>query len=73
MLSHITVTEEVDVVADNYYKPSLVFPDMLGMGIKNIAEAISHEAGHSLGLSHDGTASTGYYQVCVCVCTYMYT
>ena len=30
-------------------------------GGKNIAEAASHEAGHSLGLAHDGTASTGYY------------
>ena len=31
-------------------------------GGKNIAEAGSHEAGHSLGLAHDGTASAGYYQ-----------
>ena len=27
-----------------------------------ISEAISHEVGHTLGLSHDGTASAGYYQ-----------
>jgi hypothetical protein len=25
------------------------------------AEAVSHEVGHSLGLSHDGTSSSGYY------------
>ena len=25
------------------------------------AEAISHEVGHTLGLSHDGTSSSGYY------------
>lgn len=25
------------------------------------AEAVSHEVGHSLGLSHDGTSSNGYY------------
>ncbi|MFM2080116.1 MAG: hypothetical protein RLZZ219_798 [Cyanobacteriota bacterium] len=27
-----------------------------------ISEAISHEVGHTLGLSHDGTASKGYYE-----------
>ncbi len=38
-----------------------VFSQNLGNGEKNIAEAVSHEAGHALGLSHDGTSSTGYY------------
>ncbi len=28
---------------------------------KGIAEAASHEVGHSLGLNHDGTAALGYY------------
>lgn len=45
----------------NYYKPALVFFDALGGNEKNIAEAISHEAGHNLGLHHDGTSSSGYY------------
>ncbi|MFZ9850864.1 MAG: bluetail domain-containing putative surface protein [Vulcanococcus sp.] len=27
-----------------------------------VSEAISHEVGHSLGLSHDGTATASYYQ-----------
>ena len=46
-----------------FYKPALVFYDALGPGNeKYIAEAISHEAGHNMGLAHDGTASTGYYQ-----------
>jgi hypothetical protein len=45
------------------YKPALVFYDKLGPGNeKYIAEAISHEAGHNMGLSHDGTATVGYYQ-----------
>lgn len=42
--------------------PAFVFTAQLGNGDeKYTAEAISHEAGHSLGLSHDGTASAGYY------------
>jgi PKD repeat protein len=50
-----------------YYKPAFVFYDRLGGGNeKYVAEAISHEAGHNLGLSHDGynngSTSTGYYQ-----------
>jgi PKD repeat protein len=45
----------------DFYKPALVFWDALGSGEKNVAEAISHEAGHNMGLNHDGTASAGYY------------
>jgi hypothetical protein len=46
-----------------FYKPALVFYDALGPGSeKYVAEAISHEAGHNMGLSHDGTSATGYYQ-----------
>lgn len=46
----------------NTYKPALVFADKLGGNEKYIAEAVSHEAGHNMGLSHDGTATVGYYQ-----------
>ena len=42
------------------YKPAFVFYNNLG-NAKNVAEATSHEAGHTLGLSHDGTTTTGYY------------
>lgn len=46
----------------DYYKPALVFYDALGSGNeKYVAEAISHEAGHNMGLGHDGTSTTGYY------------
>ncbi|GAA0575411.1 hypothetical protein HPO96_16090 [Kribbella sandramycini] len=45
-----------------YYQPALVFTRGVGTGAKNIAEAASHEAGHNLGLGHDGTSSVGYYQ-----------
>ena len=44
------------------YKPAWVFFDNLGSGNeKYVAEAISHEAGHNLGLSHDGLGTTAYY------------
>lgn len=42
--------------------PCWVFPRSLSNSEKNIAEAASHEAGHTLGLSHDGTTTgTEYY------------
>lgn len=44
------------------YKPALVFYNMLANGDEMaVAEAISHEAGHNMGLSHDGTSKTAYY------------
>jgi PKD repeat protein len=47
----------------NYYKPALVFYDRLGAGNeKYVAEAISHEAGHNMGLHHDGSSTASYYQ-----------
>ena len=43
--------------------PAFVFPAMLGNGSeKYTAEAISHETGHTLGLSHDGTNTAEYYE-----------
>jgi PKD repeat protein len=44
--------------------PNFVFTEQLANGEKYIAEAISHETGHSLGLSHDGlsgSSPTEYY------------
>jgi hypothetical protein len=46
----------------DYYQPALVFTKGVGTGAKNLAEAASHEAGHNVGLSHDATASVGYYE-----------
>lgn len=47
----------------DFYKPALVFYDALGAGNeKYVAEAVSHEAGHNMGLNHDGTAAVGYYE-----------
>jgi PKD repeat protein len=42
-------------------KPALVFYDALSGSEKYVAEAISHEAGHNVGLHHDGTSTQGYY------------
>lgn len=44
--------------------PTYVFPDQLGNGNpKFVAEAASHEAGHTVALKHDGkTDGTEYYQ-----------
>lgn len=44
--------------------PCFVFPAQLGAGNeKYVAEAASHEVGHTLGLNHDGqTNGTEYYQ-----------
>ncbi len=50
-----------DASRHSYYQPALVFTKGVGTGAKNIAEAAAHEAGHNIGLSHDGTASVGYY------------
>jgi len=41
--------------------PCFVFPERLG-SVKNIAEACSHEAGHTLGLRHDGLPTDEYYE-----------
>ena len=43
------------------YKPALVFYNQLS-GEKNLAEAVSHEAGHNLGLHHDGDDQASYYE-----------
>ncbi len=42
--------------------PTYVFSENFGSSAKNIAEAVSHEVGHTMGLSHDGQGSTSYYQ-----------
>ena len=47
----------------SYFQPALVFPERLnGASPKYVAESVSHEAGHTLGLSHDGTSAETYYK-----------
>ncbi len=42
-----------------HFQPALVYTFS---SAANTALAVSHELGHNLGLSHDGTSSTGYYR-----------
>jgi subtilisin-like proprotein convertase family protein len=41
--------------------PCWVFEDLLSYGVKNVAEAASHEAGHTFDLKHDGRGASDYY------------
>ena len=47
------VAQTLVLPAGNFVKPALIFSDNLN-GIRQMAEAVSHELGHTLGLSHDG-------------------
>jgi len=44
----------------SYYKLALMFAKELGGSEKVVAEAFSREAGHNMGLNHDGTSTSGY-------------
>lgn len=56
--SYVGVFDDVG----EFYKIALVYPEALAYVDKYIAEAGSHEAGHSLGLWHDGVTNvTDYY------------
>ena len=49
-----------------FYQPAWVFPHSLSHNAKNIAEAVSHEAGHNFSLNHDGVTSTSFQSVGNC-------
>ncbi len=46
----------------SYYSPALVYYNNLASFAPYIAEAASHEMGHNLSLSHDGTSTQSYYK-----------
>ena len=47
--------------AGPYYKRAFAVPARLGNEVYSIANTVTHELGHLLGLEHDGNASTAYY------------
>ena len=49
-------------VSRDTYQPALIFQNGVTDNPKYVAEATAHEVGHNVGLSHDGTATAGYYQ-----------
>ena len=49
----------VGVFDRNADTPAFVFTG--GVPVRTIAEAVTHEAGHTFGLNHDGTSSSTYY------------
>ena len=53
-----------DAIGSGYYQPSWVYQGAQGGTLataKRLAEAASHEAGHNLGLIHDGVGTQSYY------------
>ncbi|NYJ02389.1 hypothetical protein HNR19_003087 [Nocardioides thalensis] len=51
----------INVFGRTYYDPAWVFAQRLFDDPSYVAEAVSHEVGHNLGLRHDGTAELAYY------------
>lgn len=49
----------VGTFADGDDQPAFVFSGLLGNNVKNVAEAISHETGHTMGLQHQSSYDRG--------------
>lgn len=62
-VAYVGTYDYVSSTNPDRYQPAWVFFNALGNDA-NVAEAASHEAGHNLGLSHDGRSNPveGYYR-----------
>ncbi len=65
-LSGAAGTAYVNSFSSSYYSasdtPTFVFTNHLYNNAAYIVETVTHESGHTLGLSHDGKGTTTYYQ-----------
>lgn len=59
-VAYVGVFGNAGTFGNTYMGPSLNFAQNWFSG-KTISDVVSHEVGHNVGLSHDGTDSQGYY------------
>ena len=57
----ISYTGVFGTVGATAYQPAFVFTSGSGTGGYDVGQIISHEVGHTFGLSHDGTGQGSYY------------
>jgi PKD repeat protein len=60
-VAYVGVFNAVNPDNPDFFQPAWAFTDGVGFSDKNLAEVASHEAGHNLGLLHDGAPGQEYY------------
>ena len=56
----VAYVDTFSLTNNTYYQPAWVFTNGTSTSGKSMGETASHEAGHNLGLGHDGAATTYY-------------